>query len=49
MGANLAWLRSYLTNRKQYICINNETKTNEQNVTCGVRQGSTLGSLLFSI
>ena len=29
-GANLAWFRSYLTNRKQYICINNDTKTIEK-------------------
>ena len=29
-GANLAWLRSYLTNRKQYICINNDNKTNNK-------------------
>ena len=28
-GANLAWFKIYLTNRKQYICINNDTKTNE--------------------
>ena len=48
-GANVAWFRSYLTNRKQYICINNDTKTNEQKVTCGVSQGSILGPLLFSI
>ena len=25
-GGNLAWFRSYLTNRKQYICIINDTK-----------------------
>ena len=30
MGANLTWFRSYLTNRKQYICINNDNKTNVQ-------------------
>ena len=48
-GANLAWFRSYLTNRKQYICINNDNKTNEQKVTCGVQQGSILGPLLFLI
>ena len=49
MGANVAWFRSYLTNRTQYICINNDTKTNEQKVTCRVLQGSILGPLLFSI
>ena len=48
-GANVAWFRSYLTNRKQYICINNDTKTNEQKVTRGVSQGPILGLLLFSI
>ena len=45
-GANVAWFRSYLTNRKQYICINDNTKTNEQKVTCGVPH---VGRLLFSI
>ena len=48
-GANLAWFRSYLTNRKQYICINNDAKTNEQKVTCGIPQRSILGPLLFLI
>ena len=38
-SANFAWFRSYLTNRKQYICINNDTKTNKQKVTSGVQQG----------
>ena len=33
-GASLAWFRSYRTNRKQHLCINNDTKTNEQKVTC---------------
>ena len=27
-ASNLARFRSYLTNRKQYICINNDNKTN---------------------
>ena len=35
MSANLAWFRSYVTNRKLYICINNTTKTNEQKVILG--------------
>ena len=48
-GASVGWLRSYLTNRKQYICIYNNTQTNEQKVTCGVTKGSILGPLLFSI
>ena len=26
--SNLAWFRNYFTNRKQYICINNDNKTN---------------------
>ena len=48
-GANLAWFRSYLTNRKQYICINNDTKTKKKKVACGVPQGSILGLLSFLI
>ena len=48
-GANLAWFRSYLTNRKQYICINNDNKKNEQKVTCAVPQGFILGPLLLLI
>ena len=48
-GTNLAWFRSYLTNRKQYIFINNDSKTSEQKVTCGVPQGSFFGPLLFLI
>ena len=35
-----------LTKRKQYICINNDNKTNEQKITCGLQQGSILGPLL---
>ena len=45
MAANVAWFRSYLTNRKQCICINKDTKTNKQKVTSAVPQGSILGPL----
>ena len=46
---NLAWFRSYLTNRKQYIQITNDSKSDLRNTTCGVPQGSILGSLLFLV
>ena len=49
MGANHDWFRGYLTNREQYLCINNDTKINEQKATCGVPQGFMLGPLLFLI
>ena len=32
-SASLAWFRSYLTSRKEYTCIINDSKTNEQKVT----------------
>ena len=42
----LDWFSSYLTNREQYICINNEN-SNPKIIQCGVLQGSILGPLLF--
>ena len=41
-GTSLAWFRSCLTNRKQYIQITNHSKNNLRNTTCGVLQGSIL-------
>ena len=47
-GNSLTLIRSYLTNRKQTVHINN-TYSLQQTLTCGVPQGSILGPLLFSI
>ena len=41
-GIALAWLSSYLQNRKQYVEIQNH-KSQLQQVKCGVPQGSVLG------
>ena len=45
-GITLDMMKSYLTNRQQYIKIGNKHSMN-QNIYCGVRQGSLLGPLLF--
>ena len=48
-GTNLAWFRIYLTNRKQYIQITNDSKSDLRNTTCGVPLGSILGPLLVLV
>ena len=45
-GTPLQWFTNYLTNRQQYVAIQNAQST-QQTVVCGVPQGSTLGPLLF--
>ena len=42
---NLAWFESCFSNRKQYIKIGENSKTDLKYVTCGVPQGSILGPL----
>ena len=45
-GLCLDWIKSYLTNRKQFVQFNDSVST-EQIITCGVPQGSILGPLFF--
>ena len=42
----LNWLKSYLSNRKQYVFLNGES-SEVKDITCGVPQGSVLGPSLF--
>ena len=47
-GDELKFLRSYLSNRKQCCSVNGRVSDNED-IACGVPQGSILGPLLFII
>ena len=45
-GIALDWIRIYLSDRSQYVEFINDTYE-VKTVTCGVKQGSILGPLLF--
>ena len=36
---NHSWFKNYLSNRKQFIQINNEEHTKLETITCGVPEG----------
>ena len=47
-GIALSWIKSYFSNRKQFVQFNNSSSTSK-NITCGAPQGSILGPLLLLI
>ena len=47
-GIALSWFKSYLSDRQQYVFVNNKSSS-MLDIKCGDPQGSSLGPLLFLI
>ena len=45
-GNALKWIKSYLSDRRQSVCVDNE-RSSSQDLSCGVPQGSVLGPILY--
>ena len=45
-GTSFEWIKSYLSNRKQYVYFNQE-KSTALKIICRIPQGSILGPILF--
>ena len=48
-GVALSWLKSYLSDRTQYVKLSDGCQSGSSRLETGVPQGSVLGPLLFSM